>query len=206
MQLMSDCPSHRLFALLGRVEDAADSGGVPDVLCVVRVALEGRIAAPSIRAAMAKGENKPGDLIPWTVSTQFQESSFAQLSGARVVRIAVHPDCMGMGYGSRALELLKRHYQGELYEAGEPGEAGDVDNHNDSGATKKTTKKKKRLRAEQAARDAEDAGWMQERMRPRPKLPPLCSRCGSRGRSGCTGWARPSASPSRCSSSGAARG
>lgn len=36
------------------------------------------------------------------------------LSGARVVRIAVHPEMPRQGYGSRALELLRRYYQGEL--------------------------------------------------------------------------------------------
>ncbi len=55
-----------------------------------------------------------GDMIPWTVSQQFQDSEFASLSGARVVRIAVHPDMTRAGYGSRALELLRRYYQGEL--------------------------------------------------------------------------------------------
>jgi N-acetyltransferase 10 len=30
------------------------------------------------------------------------------LSGARVVRIATHPDYQRMGYGSRALELLQK--------------------------------------------------------------------------------------------------
>jgi len=33
-----------------------------------------------------------GDLIPWTVGQQFQDSEFPSLSGARVVRIAVHPE------------------------------------------------------------------------------------------------------------------
>lgn len=53
-------------------------------------------------------------MIPWTVSQQFQDSEFASLSGARIVRIAVHPDMTRAGYGSRALELLRRYYQGEL--------------------------------------------------------------------------------------------
>ena len=55
-----------------------------------------------------------GDLIPWTVTQQFQDAEFARLSGARVVRIAVHPDMGRAGYGSRALELLRRYFQGEL--------------------------------------------------------------------------------------------
>ena len=55
-----------------------------------------------------------GDLIPWTVTQQFQDADFASLSGARVVRIATHPDMGRAGYGSRALALLRRYYQGQL--------------------------------------------------------------------------------------------
>ena len=55
-----------------------------------------------------------GDLIPWTVTQQFQDADFASLSGARVVRIAVHPDMGRAGYGLRALELLAAYFQGEL--------------------------------------------------------------------------------------------
>jgi N-acetyltransferase 10 len=46
--------------------------------------------------------------------TLFQEPDFASLSGARVVRLAVHPDLTRMGYGSRALDLLTHYYQGDI--------------------------------------------------------------------------------------------
>lgn len=49
-----------------------------------------------------------GDLIPWTVGQQMQDTDFPALSGARIVRIAVHPDLPRAGYGSRAVELLHR--------------------------------------------------------------------------------------------------
>ncbi len=49
-----------------------------------------------------------GDLLPWTVAQQFQDADFASLSGARIVRIAVHPEMGRAGYGSRAVELLRR--------------------------------------------------------------------------------------------------
>jgi N-acetyltransferase 10 len=38
----------------------------------------------------------------------FQDDNFPCLSGARIVRIATHPDYQRMGYGSRAIELLQR--------------------------------------------------------------------------------------------------
>lgn len=37
------------------------------------------------------------------------------LSGARIVRIATHPDYARMGYGSRAIEALNAFYTGHLY-------------------------------------------------------------------------------------------
>ena len=40
-------------------------------------------------------------MIPWTVSTQYNDSEFATLSGARIVRIATHPDVQKMGCGEK---------------------------------------------------------------------------------------------------------
>ena len=67
--------------------------------------LEGQISKESARRSLARGEAPSGDLIPWTVAQQFQDDEFAQLSGARIVRIATHPDVTKMGYGTRAVEL-----------------------------------------------------------------------------------------------------
>lgn len=38
--------------------------------------------------------------------------NFPLLKGARIVRIATHPDYQRLGYGKRALELLRQYYQG----------------------------------------------------------------------------------------------
>jgi tRNA(Met) C34 N-acetyltransferase TmcA len=53
-------------------------------------------------------------MIPWTISQQFNDNEFATLSGARIVRIATHPDVQKMGYGSRAIDLLISYFQGEF--------------------------------------------------------------------------------------------
>ncbi|KAI8799815.1 GNAT acetyltransferase 2-domain-containing protein [Cladochytrium replicatum] len=120
LQLLSDAPGHMLFVLLPPV--TAGSNGetfLPEPLCVVQVALEGSIAKGTALAALRKGIRRDGDLIPWVVTQQFQEDDFASLSGARVVRIATHPDYLGMGYGARALELLERYFQGQMTSLGE---------------------------------------------------------------------------------------
>lgn len=112
LQLMSDAPAHQLYALFG--PDAGKDGSIPTPLCVIQLALEGEISKESIRRSLSRGIRAGGDLIPWLVSQQFQDDDFASLSGARVVRIATHPDYQNMGYGSRALELLADYFEGKF--------------------------------------------------------------------------------------------
>ncbi|KAK5172368.1 N-acetyltransferase 10 [Saxophila tyrrhenica] len=111
LQLMSDAPAHQLFVLVPPVKE--DTNRLPDILCVLQVALEGQISRESVLNSLSRGQRAGGDLIPWLVSQQFQDSEFAGLSGARVVRIATNPDHAGMGYGSRALQLLTEFYEGK---------------------------------------------------------------------------------------------
>ena len=117
LQLMSDAPAHQLFVLLPPIEEGDNR--IPDPLCVVQVALEGEISKESVRRSLSRGQRAGGDLIPWLVSQQFQDEDFASLSGARVVRIATNPDYSGMGYGSRALQLLQDYYEGKFTDISE---------------------------------------------------------------------------------------
>lgn len=123
LQLMSDAPAHQLFVLLPPV-DPKDNR-IPDPLCVVQIALEGEISRESVRNSLGRGQRAGGDLIPWIVSQQFQDEEFAGLSGARVVRIATNPDYSGMGYGSRALELLKDYFEGKFTDISEDNKPKD---------------------------------------------------------------------------------
>nr|CDI52152.1 conserved hypothetical protein [Melanopsichium pennsylvanicum 4] len=112
LQLMSDAPGHRLFVLLAPLK--GNEGGLPEPLCVLQVALEGNISRGAVLNSLSRGTREAGDLIPWLVAQQFQDADFASLSGARVVRIAVHPDYARMGYGARALQALEAFYSGQL--------------------------------------------------------------------------------------------
>ncbi|XP_052008257.1 LOW QUALITY PROTEIN: RNA cytidine acetyltransferase [Xyrauchen texanus] len=112
LQMLSDAPAHHMFCLLPPVPPTQNS--LPEVLAVVQVCLEGDISRQSILSSLSRGKKASGDLIPWTVSEQFQDPEFGGLSGGRIVRIAVNPDYQGMGYGSRALELLQRYYEGQF--------------------------------------------------------------------------------------------
>ncbi|KZT55497.1 DUF699-domain-containing protein [Calocera cornea HHB12733] len=112
LMLLSDAPAQRLFVLCKDIQENAST--LPEPLCVIQVALEGRISRESVMEGLRGGIRGGGDLIPWLISQQYQDDGFGGLSGARVVRIATHPDYNSMGYGARALELLRAFYGGEL--------------------------------------------------------------------------------------------
>jgi N-acetyltransferase 10 len=95
LQLMSDAPAHHLFVLLPPIKD--DESHLPEPLVVLQVALEGNISRQAIMDGLGRGLRAGGDLIPWLVAQQFQEGKFALMSGARVVRIATHPDYASVG-------------------------------------------------------------------------------------------------------------
>jgi tRNA(Met) C34 N-acetyltransferase TmcA len=59
---------------------------------LVQVCLEGEISKQSALRSLSEGNLPNGDMIPWTISQQFQDAEFPSLSGARIVRIAVHPN------------------------------------------------------------------------------------------------------------------
>lgn len=159
LQLLSDAPAHQIFVLLGpEAEDQGMAGAVPDILCVLQVALEGEISRESVTSQLRRGTRGNGDLIPWTVAQQFQDSAFASLSGARIVRIATHPDLTSMGYGSRAVRQLVSYYQGELYNENEENE------ENEENAP---------TELETVHIIASGTTLTQEKVKPRKTLPPL---------------------------------
>lgn len=167
LQLLSDAPAHSVFVLLSPSAEK-DANSLPDILAVVQVALEGKISRKAVEAQLARGHRSAGDLIPWTIAQQFGDSKFAQLSGARIVRIAVHPSVQGMGYGTRAVDLLYRFYNGEmvsLANADESGDEGSSDEENGNETEEESvdeqvdTKKVKGIKG--------------ECLTPRKKLPPL---------------------------------
>lgn len=184
--LMSDAPAHHLFALLGPVDETQNA--LPDVLCVVQVALEGAVSKKAALNSLAQGNLPQGDLIPWTIGQQFQDPDFPSLSGARIVRIAVHPGLNRAGYGTRSIDLLKRYYQNELtdlslddaVDASNPTgafESRAESNHHTStsGRTGRTTDPTYR-----ASANGGSAALHSETLAPRSALPPLLLNLGER--------------------------
>ncbi|XP_069680446.1 RNA cytidine acetyltransferase isoform X2 [Periplaneta americana] len=156
LQMMSDAPAHHLFCLLGPVDPNQKS--LPEVLVVIQVCLEGQVSKGSIVDGLSRGKRASGDLIPWTVAQQYQDQDFPMLSGARIVRIATHPDYQGMGYGSRALTLLKQYYEFKIPSIEED-----------------------QLPAEHIEGVAdENVGLLEEQIEPRKSLPPLLLKLSER--------------------------
>lgn len=116
LQLLSDAPAHAVFVLCRSIEKKNESGksGIPDIYAAIQVCEEGGVSKNVILNNNKRGFKPAGDLIPWTVSEHYQDNEFPHLKGIRVVRIATHPDCQRMGYGSRALHLLTEYYEGKM--------------------------------------------------------------------------------------------
>ncbi|KAH6867661.1 N-acetyltransferase 10 [Coprinopsis sp. MPI-PUGE-AT-0042] len=184
LQLMSDAPAHALFVLLPPLSGAAAESGkdgaktlgeavegathLPEPLVVLQVALEGSISRDTILDALGRGLRPGGDMIPWLISQQFQEPRFGKLSGARVVRVAVHPDYANMGYGSRALQALNAFYSGEYYNFDADFEMGD------GGSTKVSRRK--------GVDDEDESNLLTETptVRAASSMPPLLQRLSER--------------------------
>jgi len=112
--MLSDAPAHHIFCLLGPMPFGSTMTGLPEILCVIQVCLEGEIKQETVVDNLQRGKRASGDLIPWTVSQQFQDNDFPKLAGARIVRIATHTDYQSMGYGKRAMKLLQEYYEGKI--------------------------------------------------------------------------------------------
>jgi len=110
LQLLADAPAHKLFCLVPKVSD--DEKNLPEVFVAIQVCIEGKLSKKSIELQ----KNSFGDQIPWKMSQQYQHlcPDFPQLTGARIVRIATHPDYQGMKYGKHAVEMLVKYFRGEL--------------------------------------------------------------------------------------------
>ncbi|ONK79120.1 uncharacterized protein A4U43_C01F3140 [Asparagus officinalis] len=153
LQLMADAPSHHLFVLLGPVDESKNH--LPDILCVIQVCLEGQISRKSAIKSLSEGRQPSGDQIPWKFCQQFQDAVFPSLSGVRIVRIAVHPSALRLGYGSTAVELLTRYYEGQMADFTEE----------DAEAIEEPEVK--------VTEAAEKVSLLEEKIMPKANLPPL---------------------------------
>eukprot|EP01006_Ploeotia_vitrea_P034891 TRINITY_DN65816_c7_g2_i1.p1 TRINITY_DN65816_c7_g2~~TRINITY_DN65816_c7_g2_i1.p1 ORF type:complete len:1119 (-),score=665.11 TRINITY_DN65816_c7_g2_i1:99-3455(-) len=165
LQLISDAPAHHLFVLLGPLGESGSSKQLPDILCVIQVCFEGAISRQSVLKSLSRGKRESGDLIPWCVSQQFQDNDFASLSGARIVRIATHPDYQRMGYATRALQQVRDYFDGKIMNLNEVAAAASSDSDSDSDSDEDEEKS--------SSKSKKNAGLLSERIAPRRRVKPL---------------------------------
>ncbi|XP_065371708.1 RNA cytidine acetyltransferase [Calliphora vicina] len=156
LQMMSDAPAHHLFCLLGPIQRKDQ---LPEILVVVQVALEGEISSQTITDSLGRGKKASGDLIPWNVSEQYGDKEFPKLAGVRIVRIATHPNYQRMGYGKRAIKLLRDYYAGKCTDLNEHI------NDDENGIEEI---------------EEEQLGLLKEQIRPKRKIPTLLKRLNER--------------------------
>ncbi|XP_077287294.1 RNA cytidine acetyltransferase l(1)G0020 [Arctopsyche grandis] len=157
IQMLADASSHNLFCLLAPT--SPKSTCLPEVLCVIQICMEGKLSNRSVTDAMGRGKKAAGDLIPWNICEQFGDRDFPQLCGARIIRIATHPNYQKMGYGKRALQQLALYYSGEIPCLNE-------DSTNDI--------------SEDVEKDDDQLGLLHETIKPRKNPPTLLKRLSER--------------------------
>ncbi|TDG40653.1 hypothetical protein AWZ03_012925 [Drosophila navojoa] len=158
LQMMSDAPAHHLFCMLAPVQRMDQ---LPEILVVIQVALEGQISSQSISDSLGRGKKAAGDLIPWNVAEQYGDRDFPKLSGVRIVRVATHPNYQRMGYGKRAIALLKDYYEGCFTNVDDKPEK-----NNDKAGIEEV--------------EEEELSLLKEQIRPRKRIPTLLERLHER--------------------------
>ncbi|EGR27233.1 hypothetical protein IMG5_199740 [Ichthyophthirius multifiliis] len=118
LQEISDSPSNSVFVLMQKIDDKNPKKGLPDILCAIQVCIEGKISKEAVQISQQQSENSEfktyTDIIPYTITEEYQDNDFGKLSGIRIIKIATHPDAQRKGYGSKALSLLQSFLQGQL--------------------------------------------------------------------------------------------
>jgi N-acetyltransferase 10 len=170
LQLLSDAPSHSIFVLMKPLDKSNPEAkkSIPDIFAAIQVCEEGGISKNVILNNNKRGFKPAGDLIPWTISEFYQDNEFPNLTGIRVVRIATHPECNRMGYGTRALQLLTDFYEGKIINLNED-EANDKDNKKDMITNNKSNKK-------DLVSKGDKENLIKEEIKPKKKLKPLLTR------------------------------
>lgn len=154
--LMADAPAHHLLVLLPPIDSTAEHSDLPEVLVAMQVCMEGALSRETVQASLRRGKLPSGDLIPWTLSQHFFHEGFAQLSGARIVRIATHPALHRKGYASEAVRQLMAWSEQRLRSGGSFGQA--------------EQRKGKKRKTSQGGSEAD--GLLKENLAPR-EVPPL---------------------------------
>jgi len=107
LMMLADSPTQRLYMLCPDIR--TNNKGIPDVYGVVQGVLEGHLTASGVTKRRYDDRQGDGNLIPWTLTNFYNDSGFAELVGLRVQRIAVHPNVMRRGVGTKLIKKLEEY-------------------------------------------------------------------------------------------------
>ncbi|CAF2384441.1 unnamed protein product [Rotaria sp. Silwood2] len=162
LQMLSDAPGHDIYCLLGPIIDANQ---LPDILCAIQVCYEGDLSKDVVARQLTHGQRSSGDLIPWTIAQTYQDYTFGKMSGVRIVRLATHPDYQRMGYGTKAIQLLEKYFQGHIV---------NIDEYNNQESASSPAPDQVEII------DDDDLPLLNEKLHPRRGLPPLLEKLNER--------------------------
>lgn len=97
LHILADAPHHDLAYM--ELENGK-------VVCSLQIAYEGALDKETSKK-ITDGYDPSGNLIPSKIGQNYQDDLFPMKKGARVVRIATHPDAQSMGIGSYFLKLYE---------------------------------------------------------------------------------------------------
>ncbi len=129
LQTLTDGPGQRLFILYNAKHDMKSGG---DVVAAIQVNLEGAIRKAHRDDRLAHGMTDLGDTIPWIIASHHKAANrgtFSRMTGARVVKVAVHPAYRDQEkvIAAAAMERLEAFYRGDLRVEGVDGGSGSDD-------------------------------------------------------------------------------
>mmetsp|Transcript_13668 Transcript_13668/g.30678 ORF Transcript_13668/g.30678 Transcript_13668/m.30678 type:complete len:691 (+) Transcript_13668:39-2111(+) len=104
LQMLCDSPSHRILILVSPFNLKLNI--LPDILSGIHLCYEGQINRNFVKKNLWTEKKFSGDLVPWIISKNFLDTSFSELSGIRIIRIATHPDVNNIGYGTKSITSL----------------------------------------------------------------------------------------------------
>lgn len=116
--LLSDAPGHFIFCLTDKNGADTNTNKDPDILVAIHLATEGSLQKHAVQTALARGLRPSGDMISWTIAQYFSDEAFACLKGARIVRIATHPNVGRKGYGGEAVKQIIGWFEGKMAPVG----------------------------------------------------------------------------------------
>lgn len=98
LRQLLDAPDLRLYAVFNQ----------QDLVAVSLVIVEGGLSEPLCQSIMTGQRRPAGHLMAQQLATSSGDIRFVQQRGARIVRIAVQPECQGRGIGTALLKYLQQ--------------------------------------------------------------------------------------------------